>query len=55
VPISGTTKVQRLQENTGAVDVELAREDLKEIADMADRVDLRGERSPGHMQRWIDR
>ena len=27
-PIPGTTKIQRLQENTGAIDVELTREDL---------------------------
>jgi aryl-alcohol dehydrogenase-like predicted oxidoreductase len=32
VPIPGTTKLHRLEENLGAVDVKLAREDLEEIA-----------------------
>jgi aryl-alcohol dehydrogenase-like predicted oxidoreductase len=55
VPIPGTTKIQRLQENIGAVEVELTRDDLKEIAEAADRIDVRGERYPEHMQRWINR
>lgn len=55
VPISGTTKVHRLQENSGAVDIELAPEDLEEITAAADRVDVQGERYPAHMQRWINR
>jgi aryl-alcohol dehydrogenase-like predicted oxidoreductase len=54
-PIPGTTKIQRLQENIGAVDVELTREDLKEIGEAADRIDVRGERYPERMQRWINR
>jgi aryl-alcohol dehydrogenase-like predicted oxidoreductase len=55
VPIPGTTKVQRLQENSGAVDIELTTEDLEEITAAADRVDVQGERYPAHMQRWINR
>lgn len=55
VPIPGTTKVHRLQENSGAVDIELAPEDLEEITAAADRVDVQGERYPAHMQRWINR
>jgi aryl-alcohol dehydrogenase-like predicted oxidoreductase len=55
VPIPGTTKVHRLQENSGAVDVELTPEDLEEITAAADRVDVQGERYPAHMQRWINR
>lgn len=55
VPIPGTTKIQRLQENTGAVDVELTGEDLKEITEAAGQVDVRGERYPEHLQRWINR
>ena len=39
-------KIQRLQENTGAVGVELTREDLTEITEAADRIDIRGERYP---------
>jgi len=55
VPIPGTTKLQRLQENTAAVNVELSPADLTEITAAADRVDLTGDRYPAHMQRWINR
>jgi aryl-alcohol dehydrogenase-like predicted oxidoreductase len=55
VPIPGTTNITRLQENVAAVDVHLTPEDLKEITAAADRVDVRGERYPEHMQRWINR
>ncbi len=55
VPIPGTTKIHRLQENSGAVDIELTSEDLKELTAAADRVDVQGERYPAHMQRWINR
>jgi aryl-alcohol dehydrogenase-like predicted oxidoreductase len=55
VPIHGTTKVHRLRENSGAVDIELTPEDLEEITAAADRVDVQGERYPAHMQRWINR
>ncbi|MGA5507222.1 aldo/keto reductase [Streptomyces umbrinus] len=55
VPIPGTTKIHRLRENTGAVDVELDPEDLAEITDAAGRIDVSGDRYPEHMQRWINR
>ncbi|MFI6693037.1 aldo/keto reductase [Streptomyces sp. NPDC050433] len=55
VPIPGTTKIHRLRENTGAVDIELSPEDLKEITETADRIDVSGDRYPEHMQRWINR
>jgi aryl-alcohol dehydrogenase-like predicted oxidoreductase len=55
VPIPGTTKVHRLQENSAAVDIELTPEDLEDISAAADRVDVQGERYPAHMQRWINR
>jgi aryl-alcohol dehydrogenase-like predicted oxidoreductase len=55
VPIPGTTKIHRLQENVAAADVHLTPEDLMEITTAADRVDLKGERYPEHMQRWINR
>ncbi|HJY45312.1 MAG TPA: aldo/keto reductase [Propionibacteriaceae bacterium] len=51
VPIPGTTKVHRLQENSAAVDIELTPDDLEEITAAADRVDVQGERYPAHMQR----
>jgi aryl-alcohol dehydrogenase-like predicted oxidoreductase len=55
VPIPGTTKTHRLQENSDAVNVELTHEDLAEITAAADKVDVQGERYPAHMQRWINR
>ena len=55
VPIPGTTKIARLNENADAVDVDLTSDDLKEITAAADRVDVQGERYPEHMQRMIDR
>ncbi|MFC9455470.1 aldo/keto reductase [Streptomyces sp. NPDC056983] len=55
VPIPGTSKIHRLQENTGAADVALTPQDLKEITDAADQVDVSGDRYPEHMQRWINR
>ena len=55
VPIPGTTKLHRLQENTAAADVELSPADLEEITAAANRVDITGDRYPAHMQRWINR
>jgi aryl-alcohol dehydrogenase-like predicted oxidoreductase len=55
VPIPGTTKLHRLQENTAAADVVLSPADLEEITEAADRVDIAGDRYPAHMQRWINR
>ncbi len=55
VPIPGTTKTHRLQENSDSVDIELTPEDLEEITAAADKVDVQGERYPAHMQRWINR
>jgi aryl-alcohol dehydrogenase-like predicted oxidoreductase len=55
VPIPGTTKLHRLQENLAATHVELTRDDLAEITAASDQVDVRGDRYPEHMQRWINR
>jgi len=55
VPIPGTTKIHRLAENVAAVDVELTRDDLAEIAAAAGQVEIHGERYTAEMQRWINR
>jgi aryl-alcohol dehydrogenase-like predicted oxidoreductase len=55
VPIPGTTKIHRLQENTAAVDVHLTPEDLADLTAAADQVDVKGDRYPEQMQRWINR
>ena len=44
VPIPGTTKLQRLQENVGAADVELTTDDLRELADVLATTPVQGER-----------
>jgi aryl-alcohol dehydrogenase-like predicted oxidoreductase len=46
VPIPGTTKLHRLEENLGAVDLELTSGDLAEINVEASRIEVQGERLP---------
>ncbi len=46
VPIPGTTKIHRLEENLGAVDVELTAEDLQQIEDAAAKITIEGARYP---------
>src|SRR5437879_1083217 len=50
VPIPGTTKLHRLEENLGAVDVELTADDLREIEDAASKITLQGARYPEHLE-----
>jgi aryl-alcohol dehydrogenase-like predicted oxidoreductase len=50
VPIPGTTKLHRLEENIAAAEIELTQEDLRAIADAASRIQVEGERyAPQHM------
>jgi aryl-alcohol dehydrogenase-like predicted oxidoreductase len=51
VPIPGTTKLHRLEENIGAVSVELTPEDLTEIESAAANIAIEGERYPEKMER----
>jgi aryl-alcohol dehydrogenase-like predicted oxidoreductase len=51
VPIPGTTKLSRLDENIGAVAIELASNDLREIDNAAAKITVQGERYPEHLQR----
>jgi len=46
VPIPGTTKLHRLEENLGAVDLTLTTEDLSEIAAALSKIEVQGERLP---------
>jgi aryl-alcohol dehydrogenase-like predicted oxidoreductase len=55
VPIPGTTKLTRLDENLAAVDVELTKDDLREIESAASRITVQGERYSEGAQRMIDR
>jgi len=55
VPIPGTTKVHRLNENVDAVAVELTPDDLREIDTAASKIALQGERYPAHLQKLVGR
>ena len=55
VPIPGTTKLGRLEENLGAAAVELTADDLREIDAAAARIEVHGARYPEASQRMIDR
>jgi aryl-alcohol dehydrogenase-like predicted oxidoreductase len=55
VPIPGTRRVERLEENTAAADLALSDDDLREIRDAVSEIQVAGARYPEHMQRWIDR
>lgn len=51
VPIPGTTKLNRLEENIGAVAVELSDDDLREIDNAASKITVEGDRYPEQLQR----
>jgi aryl-alcohol dehydrogenase-like predicted oxidoreductase len=55
VPIPGTTKRARLEENIGAVDLELTPRDLREIDDAASTIEIQGDRYPERMERMTGR
>ena len=55
VPIPGTTKLHRLEENIGAASVELSPADLREITSAADAITLQGARYPEHLQKLVGR
>jgi aryl-alcohol dehydrogenase-like predicted oxidoreductase len=55
VPIPGTTKLARLEENIRAVDIELTAEDLREIDDAASRIQVQGARYPENLERLTGR
>jgi aryl-alcohol dehydrogenase-like predicted oxidoreductase len=54
-PIPGTRRVERLEENLGAVDLALTAEDVRELDETSARISVIGERYPEAMQRMIDR
>src|SRR5579864_6633106 len=55
VPIPGTTKLNRLEENIGAVSIELTRDDLREIESAAAKITVRGARYPEHIEAMSNR
>jgi aryl-alcohol dehydrogenase-like predicted oxidoreductase len=55
VPIPGTTKLHRLEENLGAANVELTPEDLRQLEEATAKIDVQGARYPENLQKMIDR
>lgn len=55
VPIPGTTKLHRLEENIGAAAVDLAREDLVQLETAASKITLQGARYPEELQQLVGR
>jgi aryl-alcohol dehydrogenase-like predicted oxidoreductase len=55
VPIPGTTKLHRLEENLGAANIELADDDLREIDRAVSELVIQGERYPAAVQKTINR
>jgi aryl-alcohol dehydrogenase-like predicted oxidoreductase len=55
VPIPGTTKVHRLEENMAAAAIELTPADVGEIESVASQVNVQGARYPEHLQRLVGR
>ena len=55
VPIPGTTKLNRLEENLGAAAIELASDDLREIEDAASKITVQGARYPEHLEKRTGR
>ena len=55
VPIPGTTKLHRLEENLGAVNVQLSPDDLRQLEMTAARIPVQGARYPEHLQKLVGR
>jgi aryl-alcohol dehydrogenase-like predicted oxidoreductase len=55
VPIPGTTKMHRLEENIGAADVDLTADDLREIGEVLSTVHVQGARYNERMQKMVGR
>jgi aryl-alcohol dehydrogenase-like predicted oxidoreductase len=55
VPIPGTKRLERLDENLGGASVELNTEDLREIDRAAAQIEVRGDRYPEHLKKLVGR
>jgi aryl-alcohol dehydrogenase-like predicted oxidoreductase len=55
VPIPGTTKLHRLEENIGSVSIEFTAEELHEIENASSKIKVQGERYPEHLQKLVGR
>ena len=55
VPIPGTTKLHRLEENLGSADIKLTADDLRDINAATSKIDVEGERYPPFLAAKVDR
>jgi aryl-alcohol dehydrogenase-like predicted oxidoreductase len=55
VPIPGTTKLHRLEENLGAVKAELTIDDLRRLDEATSKINVQGARYPEHLQKMVGR
>jgi aryl-alcohol dehydrogenase-like predicted oxidoreductase len=55
VPIPGTTKLHRLEENLGAVNVQLSPDDLRQLETAASKIPVQGARYPEELQKLVGR
>jgi aryl-alcohol dehydrogenase-like predicted oxidoreductase len=55
VPIPGTTRVERLEENIASASIELTRDDLRQIDNVASKIPVQGERYPESFQKLVNR
>jgi aryl-alcohol dehydrogenase-like predicted oxidoreductase len=55
VPIPGTTKLRRLEENIGAANIELSGEELRSLEEAISKITVQGDRYPAHLQARVDR
>jgi aryl-alcohol dehydrogenase-like predicted oxidoreductase len=55
VPIPGTTKLHRLEENIGAVAIQLTPEDLRQLESAASKIPVQGARYPEELQKLVGR
>ena len=55
VPIPGTTKLHRLDENLGAARIQLSADDLREIERAVSQIEVHGARYPEHLQKTVGR
>ena len=55
VPIPGTTKLRRLEENIAATEIELTQEDLREIETATSEIEVQGDRYPEHLEQMTGR
>ncbi len=55
MPIPGTTKVHRLEENLGAAAAELTDDDLRQIGEALAQIKVQGDRYPAHLAARVGR